>query len=266
MMRFLRTLFVIVLFATIITHNIYSQKKNIPEQQSVYERYVLSTLYALVSGEFKALQFQAYNLGKMRIVDYMSHHKLKGNEAVVLDISATVLESFPLIAKMIIEPKVIPSGFNDLKPVPGAIDFLNFVDSLGIKIFYISNRSNKQFNVVQKNLAKYHFPQISEDNILLKTDTSDKEQRRKTVMKNYKVILLFGDNLADFSDIFSVKTNQERNNIVLENKELFGREFIVLPNPLYGTWEDLIYKNNLNLTPAAEDSLRKETLKKFINF
>ena len=256
-----------LIFLSVIVGFIYSGQK-----QSKNERYVLATLYALVSGEFKALQLQAYNIGKIKIDEYLLKNELKGNEAVVVDIDETVLETFPFEAKMIIDNKVWPDGFQDYlqkeicPPVSGSLEFLKYVDSLGIKIFYVSNRTVAQIQTVMDNLKKYNFPQVNESHIFLKEKDSNKEPRRKIIEQNYNILLLFGDNLADFSNIFSVKTNEERNSLVLKNKKLFGNKFIILPNASYGDWEGLVYYNNWKLTPQQMDSLRKATLRRFVSF
>ena len=47
-----------------------------------------------------------------------------------------------------------------------------------------------------------------------------------------------GDNLGDFPEGFYKKSNKERCKIVEENKEKFGVEYIIIPNTIYGTWDD----------------------------
>ena len=72
-----------------------------------------------------------------------------------------------------------------------------------------------------------------------------------------------GDNLGDFSSLFDKKSSEER----LQNASVaaaeFGKKFIVLPNPVYGDWENSLYKYNYNLTPAQKDSVIKSVLKSY---
>lgn len=238
----------------------------------INERFVLAALYAQVSGEFKALQFQAYNIARLRISEYVNNCSLKGNEAIVIDIDEAVLETFAFESKMIVENLKYPEGFNEYlqksicKPVSGSLDFLKFVDSLGIKIYYVSNRLLDQMDASINNLVKYNYPQVSESNILLKDKIHDKENRRNKIKKDHNILLLIGDSIEDFSNIFQSNTNDERNALVMKYKELFGKKFIVLPNPSYGTWEGLIYGNNWRLPPQEMDSLRKATFKNLYDF
>jgi predicted secreted acid phosphatase len=53
-------------------------------------------------------------------------------------------------------------------------------------------------------------------------------------------MLLCGDNLADFSDVFEQSTVGERNREVERLRAEFGRRFIILPNPMYGDWERVV--------------------------
>ena len=76
-------------------------------------------------------------------------------------------------------------------------------------------------------------------------------------MANYQVVLLLGDNLADFSSLFDKKTEAERANNVNQVANEFGKRFIVLPNANYGGWEDAIYENKRTWTLAQKDSIIK---------
>tara|TARA_B110000305_G_C19045881_1_gene450417 strand:- start:139 stop:369 length:231 start_codon:yes stop_codon:yes gene_type:complete len=49
--------------------------------------------------------------------------------------------------------------------------------------------------------------------------------------------MLIGDNLSNFSNVFEGNSVKERNDFLATLKNKFGREFIILPNPMYGDWE-----------------------------
>jgi predicted secreted acid phosphatase len=73
-----------------------------------------------------------------------------------------------------------------------------------------------------------------------------------------------GDSLVDFSDVFdSSRTIDGRIAAVDQNKAQFGTRFIVLPNPMYGNWENAIYDYNLKLTDAEKAAKRKSALKAY---
>lgn len=80
------------------------------------------------------------------------------------------------------------------------------------------------------------------------------------VRKNYEIILLMGDNLGDFSQIFEDRSINHGFDTVEKNKEDFGKKFIVLPNPMYGSWEGEIFDNNWNLSDEEKYNIRKSNL------
>jgi len=71
---------------------------------------------------------------------------------------------------------------------------------------------------------------------------SSKESRRAKVEKDYKVVLLLGDNLEDFADLFPVtQGNDARRDAVDKLRDQWGDKFIIFPNAVYGDWEKAIY-------------------------
>ena len=72
--------------------------------------------------------------------------------------------------------------------------------------------------------------------MLLMDETTDKTKRRNS-LSEYEIIMLLGDNLSDFNSVFHKKTNKERIKNVDSLSHLFGEKFIVLPNLIYGAWE-----------------------------
>ncbi len=81
---------------------------------------------------------------------------------------------------------------------------------------------------------------MSEESVLLKEKGKPKAVRRELVAKDYAIVLQVGDTLHDFDAIFAkdAKNSQEQRAKVLQNAQKFGIEWIILPNSLYGTWED----------------------------
>lgn len=238
---------------------------NIPKR----EYSVQSVLWQQLSGEYKALCYQAFNLAKLQLDKIL----LENNDqekplAIIADIDETLLDNSPFNAKMIKTDKEYSKEswvewglLKNAKPVPGAVEFLKYAESKGVQVFYISNRYVVQQEETKENLAKVGFPFVDDDHIFLREKSSGKEERRKMVVKDNKVVMLFGDNLSDFAEIFDGKRTKERNQIVESFKDRFGAEFIVLPNPMYGDWENKgLYEGSYNWSPAQKDSLRKAKL------
>jgi 5'-nucleotidase (lipoprotein e(P4) family) len=76
---------------------------------------------------------------------------------------------------------------------------------------------------------------------MLKTDTSSKEPRRQIILQKYRIVFFMGDNLDDHSNVFEKKSITDRFAEVDKVKDLFGKRYILLPNAIYGTWENAVY-------------------------
>ena len=230
------------------------------------EQLVMATLWIQRSAEFQALSHQAYNVAKM-VFDFDLQKGDTGRKrAVIVDIDDTVLDNSPFEAGLIDNNFSYPTGWGDwcnngiAKALPGAVDFLNYVVSRGGDVFYLSNRKIKYKEGTMKNLKALGFPQVTDDRMLLREKTSDKEPRRAIVRKEHRIVLLMGDNLNDFDNIFREKNLDDRAAAVDQVKDQFGSKFIVLPNPMYGDWEGSVYEGNWKLSPAEKSKARKAAL------
>ena len=83
------------------------------------------------------------------------------------------------------------------------------------------------------------------------------------MLKDYHIALLFGDNLADFTNDFECKTTAERASKADSMKNEFGKRFIVLPNAMYGDWEMALYDNNFKMSDQEKSEKRKSNLISF---
>lgn len=234
-----------------------------------------ATLWMQKAGEYRALAYQAFNLARWQLdadLDKKNLKKLPKAErnkprAIIVDIDETVLDNSPAQAAGIKtrKPFSLPDWYawgemRKAKAIPGAVDFLNYAVSKGVKIFYISNRdSDPQKQATIDNLKKAGFDDVTADNVLLRVkdaqgnNISTKTPRRETVAQKYRIVLLLGDNLDDFSDAFERKSVADRFAEVDKVKNDWGKRWIVLPNAMYGTWESAIYEyGRLNEAQKAE--------------
>lgn len=207
---------------------------------------IMSTLWQSTSAEYRALAHQAYNIARLRLDEDLQTVR-KQKRAIIVDADETVIDNSAFQARMIVDGQKYSSDFDEwvksaeAKAVPGALDFLNYAYENGCEIYYISNRKIKHMEGTLKNLEKLGFPQAQESHILLKSDYSNKGMRRALVDKNHFIVMLIGDNLIDFEDVFRNKNMKERYLSVEKFKDTFGKKFIVIPNPMYGEWEKTLY-------------------------
>ena len=209
----------------------------------------LSVLWQQHAAEYRALCYQAFNIAKLRIDQYQKDHRCKTNLAIITDLDETILDNSYVLAKKIKENKelIFPQDFTDwvklvkATAVPGAVEFLQYAKSEGFSIFYISNRLIIELDSTLSNLKKLKLPDADTAHMLFRNNTSSKESRRNAVEKNYKVVLLLGDNLNDFTEAFENKTIATRFIETDKAKTDWGNKFIVLPNSTYGEWEKILY-------------------------
>jgi len=242
-----------------------------------YDYQIGAILYQQKSGEYRALAYQAYNLARLRLdedLDKKSVKRLpkperKRPRAIIVDIDETILDNSP--ANAYSANNNLPFNIKDwyawgemrkAKAVPGSVDFLNYAVSKGVKIFFISNRDETQKQATIDNLKSVGFKDVSADNVWLRkvVTISTKEPRRVAVADKYRVVMLMGDNLDDFSDVFESKSISDRFAAVDKNRELFGKRFIVLPNAMYGTWENAIYEYKHGLSELQRAEIRANAL------
>lgn len=241
-------------FVTIST----AQQAAQPQTATADNEYqVGAILYMQKAAEYRALTYQAFNIAKWRLdADFdkkklreLSKAERKTPRAVVVDVDETILDNSPFQATNIKNrlPFLLPNWYawgemRKAKAIPGAVDFLNYANRKGVKIFYVSNRDEVQKQATIDNLKSAGFPDATEETVQLRQKDSSKEPRRRAISERYRIVFLMGDNLDDFSDIFERKSVDDRFAEVDKTSQLFGRKFIVLPNAMYGTWESAIYE------------------------
>ncbi len=233
-----------------------------------------ATLYMQKAAEYRALAYQAFNLAHWQLdadLDKKNLKKLpkdqqKRPRAVVVDIDETVLDNSPSQALSI--KNKTPFNLNEwyawgemrkAKAIPGAVDFLNYAVSKGVKVFFVSNRDEVQKQATIDNLKNVGFADVSAENVILRTIESTKEPRRLAILQKYRIVILMGDNLDDLSNVFERKSVADRFAEVDRVKNDWGKRWIVLPNAMYGTWENAIYEYG-RLTDAQKAEKRAAAL------
>lgn len=251
-----------------------AQTTDTAPKQSLEYQYA-GILYTQKAAEYRALAFQAFNLARLRLDEDFDKKNLKKltkeqrkmPRAIVVDIDETVLDNS--MSNALSAKTNVPFNTKDWyayaelrksKAVPGAVDFLNYAMSRGVTIYYISNRDEVQRQATIDNLKSVGFKNVVSENVMLRQNgQSPKGPRRDVVSAKYRIVLLVGDNLDDFSEVFERKSIAERYAEVEKAHDQWGKRFIVLPNAMYGTWENAIYEYQ-RLTEAEKAAKREAAL------
>lgn len=194
------------------------------------------------SAEMRALYYQGYHLATMRLQEIAKVAPTR-KRAVILDLDETVIDNSAYQAFTIVNNVQFPTGWSewinlaDAKELPGAKTFLLKAKEMGIEPIYITNRKDAEKAKTIENLKKLGLPNAEDAFIYTRSKENDKTARRAQIAKDYDIVLLVGDNLGDFDEIFQGKSNTERNAMVDQLNINFADIFIILPNPMYGEWE-----------------------------
>ena len=264
----------------IITEIIFADntKKDISDLK---EQNIMSVLYQQTAAERLAGSLQTYRSAKQALDNALadsSWSALPGQDvqgkrpAIIVDVDETVLDNTAYEARMILDGTKYPEGWVTwgkeavATEVPGAKDFLNYADSKGVTIFYVTNRVIELKESTKKNLTKLDIPWDQDiDTILMRGENnwdSNKGPRRELIGEKYRVLLMVGDNLGDFVDAKDNNLSPEqRQEIVRAYSDYWGVKWFMIQNIAYGDWEGALYNFDYSLSPEEVNNARLENLK-----
>ena len=277
-MRPLRTLILtttlVLLGACASTREVAPPAAPVAEAPRAAENYELDNLasvtWSRTSAESAALYLQAYGMARraldMALADptWTAAIEQTGDygklpPAVIVDIDETVLDTSDYMVERLRNGRPFSKAdWNvwvqkaNATPLPGALDFLKYAASKGVTVYYVSNREGvpsepgllDELGPTHRNLKQYGFPNTADTRNLLFRDASrgwkEKGARRIEIAKTHRIVMLVGDNLYDFADPVEGATRQQRDALVDEKASWLGTRWIVLPNPMYGSWESTV--------------------------
>ncbi|MFC0336564.1 5'-nucleotidase, lipoprotein e(P4) family [Kushneria avicenniae] len=236
---------------------------------AINEQLVMATVWMQSAAEYRALSYQAFNVARLRLDQALESHSPGDRPlAVIVDCDEAVIDNTPFEAWLIGRDEQYSSAnWNawvedaQARALPGAQAFLEYARSRGVEVFYVTNRDESGLAATMKNLQQLDFPWVDEQHMMLRTDTSDKQSRRDTVMATHEIALLVGDNLSDFDSRYDADDVATRNAQVIQDRAHFGERYIVLPNPTYGGWEKALYDGDYSLSPQEKDQRRRAALR-----
>ncbi|MBI1243459.1 MAG: 5'-nucleotidase, lipoprotein e(P4) family [Alphaproteobacteria bacterium] len=191
--------------------------------------------------------------------------------AVIVDVDETVMDNsgyqaWNVTAGTSFSPKTW-TQFVDSRTstaIPGAVDFAKYAASKGVKVFYVTNRNADEKPSTAKNLEALGFPMGGNvDTVLASREkpdwSSQKGTRRAYIAKDYRILLLLGDNFGDFTDDYR-GSEAERMKVFEANAAHWGRDWIVLPNPAYGSFESAPYGHDFKKAAGDQRAAKRGAL------
>jgi acid phosphatase len=231
-----------------------------------------ATLWVSNSVEYKANTLSIYQLAKLRLDQAIADKTWSATgqtdaadkpRAIIADADETLIdnggyESWLIVAKAGYSGKTYDAWTKAkaAKAVPGAVEFTKYADSKGVKVFYVTNRDATQEADTRANMEALGFPMGGNvDTFLMSKEkpdwTSKKGTRRDFVGKDYRVLLLLGDNYGDFSDDYD-KSEADRMKSLDGNMAHIGKDWIFIANPEYGSFESAPFGNDYKKSPDQQ--------------
>ena len=233
--------------------------------------------------EYKANSLSAFALAKLRLEQALADKNWTGAPAeqtgayqdlppaVVLDLDETLLDNSRFQAWMVLNdqtfsPPVWTKFVNAqvTEAIPGAVDFAKFAESKGVKVFYISNRTAEEEGFDTQECGAPRFP--------------DGRQRRHIPDDQGSPGMDLGEGLAArlrrqglsraaqsrrqfrrFVDSYRT-SEEERLKIFEANKERWGREWIMLANPAYGSIESAPFGHDYKKSADEQRKAKRSVL------
>jgi 5'-nucleotidase (lipoprotein e(P4) family) len=234
--------------------------------------------------EAKAVMTQAYVLAHIRFDEALADKSRTADPtvqtgdfankppAVVLDVDDTVLntsqyQAWNVTAGTSFNPKTWTPYVNSKIDfaIPGAVEFTQYAASKGAKVFYVTNRTKEEEPATAERLKELGFPMGDNvDTLLTAKEMEDwgsaKSTRRAFIAKDYRLLLLVGDNLGDFTDAYKGSL-EERQKVFEDNAQHWGKDWIAIPNPTYGSWESAAYGHDFKTPPDEQRQKKIDALK-----
>ena len=192
--------------------------------------------------------------------------------AVVLDIDETVLDNSRYQGQLIFDNARYESESWDrwieieaATAVPGVVDFITTAQSLGVHVAFITNRRCRErpgttdaCPQVQDTLDNLEAVGIdtSATTLFIRGDrpdarcrdfltaperedgtwSSDKTSRRTCIDLDHDIVMLFGDQLGDFTEVDEDGPGPSGRELAAKYTDHWGKRWFMLPNPTYGGW------------------------------
>lgn len=215
------------------------------EPTTVAEREIpLELHWVKSSAEYKAICLQTYALAEKRLEELVRGRE-PGTWAVSFDADETVLDNSSYQVWLSETGETYDRAnwqawarLEEAAAVPGARDLMKRVGELGGKVAIVTNRREPICAATESNIETLGLPY---DVILCRVGESSKEPRWQSIEKGeaspdlgpLEIVMWFGDNIHDFPG-----WSQSRRSEPKASFGDFGSRFFVLPNPLYGSFED----------------------------
>ena len=232
------------------------------------------------AAEYDALTLQAYQNASRHLDELIAdkdatalpeqEYMAELPTAVILDVDETSLSNVEF--QVYIDGNFSHEAFdewqqnNPSRRIEGAPEFVRAARDKGVTVFFITNRPCHERDfapgpcpqeaITLQDLAEAGI-ETDADHLLLVGEepewNREKRFRQELVARDYRIIMLIGDDLGDFLPCTRAKpdapctaaTAEDRSRMTMENSEYWGIRWHILPNPMHGSWSSFISNDDL---------------------
>lgn len=225
---------------------------------------MMAMAWKQTAAEFRALYHQGFNLARMRVELALAQQQAASPPlAIISDVDETLLLANDYWGYLITEGQ---DFFDDASwdrwvaenravASPGALEFLNFCLANNVEIFYVTNRDQGETTIelALENLNAVNFPSVDRAHLRVLRESSNKEVVQEEIREDYEVVVLLGDNLNDFARRYYSTDVDQRLELMEEDRDHYGLDYILFPNPTDGHWIRAIFGES---EPSPSDENR----------
>ena len=239
-------------------------QKTTSNDSNIENNLMMAMAWKQTAAEFRALYHQGFNIARMRVEIALAQKQDDSLPlAIISDVDETLLLANDYWGYLITQGQ---DFFDDAAwdlwieenravASPGALEFLNFCVSNSVEIFYVTNRDQGETTVqlAIQNLNAIGFPLVDTAHLRVLRESSNKELVQQQIREDYEVVALLGDNLNDFARRYYSTDVDQRMSLMEQDKDRYGRDYILFPNPTDGHWIRAIFGES---EPAGSDENR----------
>lgn len=224
------------------------------------------------AAEWQALALQAYGAATEDLQGFLDNRSWSAlpdqrdaaglPPAIIFDVDETLVSNVEF--QVALEPPFRNSRLDDwnashdARPVPGAAEFVQLAIDSGVEVFFVTNRPCQakpgvdrfcpQQDTTIHDLIETGIPANAE-RVMMAAERADwtreKKVRRDLIAEDYRVIMLVGDDLADFIPCVRASvvppctepaTQALRRATTEAHARYWGEGWYILPNPMHGSW------------------------------
>ena len=251
------------------------------EAQALSDARLDAVLWQSTSAEYRVLAQSIYATAKLHLERALADRQWtalpaqKENfqnlpPAIIMDVDETVIDTGKFQSLLVKNRARFSSARwrewqlrNEPGAVPGAVEFIAYAQSRGVTVFFVTNREHATEPITRVNLATIGVKLPDQlDTVLSRNEradwSADKTSRQNFIAQSYRVLMLFGDDLADFiAEYRSAPQNRRREAV---KHDAWGTKWFMLPNPMYGSWEGSLYDFSSELNSEAVSKRKLDQL------